>query len=875
MYRLFMSVLLLTALGMEAAGETPIMEITSRETYPDGITVAKLANGLTIIVQENHTAKVATVRCFVKNTGSVNEGKYLGAGLSHVLEHVVAGGSTTKRSEQEIRELVNTFGGNTNAYTSLDVTAYYIDCPSKNVETCIELIADSMQHAAFVPEEFDRELEVVQQELADGLENRGRVMWKMMQETLYQESPARIPIIGYLDVLKQVKREQIIDFYRTRYTPNNQIFVVVGDVETNKVLAQVAELWKETPRGFEPDSMIPQEPEQVAPRQATRTMDGEMADITIAFPTVKLNDPDLFALDVLSYILSEGDSSRMVRDMRYARSLVLSVTTSSYTPTFVRGFFGVKMVVAPEKEQEAIAAAMEHLHKMKTDLVTDAELAKAKKQKAAELVFSRQTVQGQAESLANSYMSTGSPRFNELYVEGIQKVTAEQVREVAQKYFRPESLNTIRILPKGASSADDLAEGLKNAESEVRFVTLDNGLKVLVKRVSHLPLVDVSLYALGGNLTDMENMSGRSSFLSAMLDKGTTTRTSEEIDEYFDSIGGVQSFSAGRNTIGGHLFILKEDLEKSFEVFADCVKNPAFPEDKFAQVKTLMLASIANRTSHPQSELMELFADSLPKTTPFHVVSGGKKEVVEALTPDALRKHYAQLLNPSRMILTIYGDVDEAGAIALAKKHFGDLPVAEDTKPWNFQYPNQLEKNIIKHKQTGKESGLVLLAYAAPSMFEKEDHAALRVLNEIMANYPGGWLFLELRGEGLVYSVFGSLLSGAVPGYNVFMAQTSPDKVAEVKKRLFAAVEKAKAGEITEEEFQNAKQKLIASHAQDNTTVSEQAKVQGLDELYGLGYDHDKTFEARYEEVTLEKVRAVARKYFTTYVLVSTSNREE
>ena len=115
------------------------------EKPAEGLTVATLSNGLTVMVQENHVAPVATVRCYVKNTGGAFEGRWLGMGLSHLCEHLVAGGSTTNRTEKEIEKIIDTFGGATNAYTSSDLTAYFIDCPAKHVMTCVDLIADQMR----------------------------------------------------------------------------------------------------------------------------------------------------------------------------------------------------------------------------------------------------------------------------------------------------------------------------------------------------------------------------------------------------------------------------------------------------------------------------------------------------------------------------------------------------------------------------------------------------------------------------------------------------------------------------------------------------------------------------------------------------------
>ncbi|HYW80919.1 MAG TPA: insulinase family protein, partial [Thermoguttaceae bacterium] len=192
----------LSAAGSESSDSPGLPEYTGVRRLAGDVTLATLSNGLTVIVQENHVAPVATVRCYVNNTGSAYEGRNLGAGLSHVLEHVVSGGTTARRSEKEIEKIIDTFGGATNAYTSTDRTVYFIDCPARHTMAAIDLVADAMQHIAFEPTEFERELAVVQRELADGKVNRQRVLWKLLMRTLYTVHPVRHPVIGYLDVLQ-------------------------------------------------------------------------------------------------------------------------------------------------------------------------------------------------------------------------------------------------------------------------------------------------------------------------------------------------------------------------------------------------------------------------------------------------------------------------------------------------------------------------------------------------------------------------------------------------------------------------------------------------------------------------------------------------
>ncbi|MCL2120518.1 MAG: insulinase family protein, partial [Planctomycetaceae bacterium] len=515
--------------------------ITARTEYPGGITVAVLENGLTVIVQEMHSSEVVSVRCFVKNTGSANEGKWLGSGVSHLLEHIVAGGSTTKRTEKEIEKLVDQMGGATNAFTSNDVTCYFIDTIAQFTPLAIELVAESVQYAAFEPSEFDREHKVVLQELLDGESNRGRVLWKMLSETLYLEHPMRHPVIGYSDVLAKLTVGDAKAFYRERYVPNNQFFVVTGDVNTDQVLDLVARAFAGTPRGADTYLAFGEEGLQVSPREATREMDGQTFDLVFAWPTVKISDPDMYPLDVAACILTQGESSRMVRRLKYEEQLILGIAASNYTPTGVSGMFRLFAAVLPDRFDAAQREMLNDVYRLREELVSETELDKAKKQKEAELVFGRQTPQDLAMSVGMNFIATGDPLFDEKYVEGIRQVTAEDVRNAVRKYLTPQRQNRIVIAPPGM--APKAAGETTGRETEpIELVKLRNGIRVLVKRQANLPMVTVSAITLGGTLVETPDTSGRGSLVAAMLDKGNKRMSAEQIAEYFDSIGGEISF---------------------------------------------------------------------------------------------------------------------------------------------------------------------------------------------------------------------------------------------------------------------------------------------------------------------------------------------
>jgi zinc protease len=856
------------------AAEPP--RYTSVQRLPDEVTVAALSNGLTVIVQENHVAPVATVRCFVKNTGSAYEGKNLGAGLSHVLEHVVAGGSTAHRSEKEIAKIVDTFGGATNAATSVDQTMFYIDCPAKNTLAAVELVADAMQHVKFEPKEFARELTVVRRELADGEVNRQRVLWKLLQQTVYSTHPARHPVIGYLDVLNATTNQTIIDFYHDRYVPNNQVFVVVGDVKTKSVLDEVAKQYTGTPRGRETYIPFQDEPEQIAPREAVSEMEGATYDMVFAWPTVKLSNADLFALDIAAYILGEGESSRLTERLRNQEQIVLGASCVSDTPHYVAGMFAVMAVSRPNTWEKASKEIQREVYRLRDELVGPEELAKAKKQKAAEFVFSRQTVAQMAESLGRNMLSCDDPLFDKVYVEGIQRVTAEQVREVARRYFVPQRLNRIIIAPPGGAPKLT-GKSAEATEGKIRLERLPNGLRVLLKRDAHLPMVNIQAVVLGGSLADSDATAGRSGLVGAMLDRGTAQHSARQIAEYFDSIGGNLSMGAGRFTLFGSATTLKGDLAGAAELLAECFTKPTFPDDEFAKVQQLALGAIARRADNPQQEIGELFFNSLPDASPYHVIQGGTVESVKKLTAKDLREYHAKYVVPNNMVVSVFGDIEPEASLALVKKHFGSLKADAGFQPLSFNRPNSINKTLARHKKIGKATGMVMLGYPTASIFDKKEYAEMTVLGAVMAGYqyPGGWLHNELRGAGLVYGVHAMQMTGPAPGYFAIIAQTRPDKVGEVVSRIERNVAKAKEGRISGEEFQIAVKRIIALHAQDNTAIGQQAQEAAIDELFGLGYDYRKTFDARIEAVTRKGVVEAARRYFGNHVLVTSSPDDE
>jgi zinc protease len=856
----------------EPSASVPV-RYASRQSLGHGVTKATLSNGLVVLVRENHAAKVATVRCFVRNTGSAYEGRHLGAGLSHMLEHLVAGGSSRKRSEEGIQKLLDTMGGQTNAFTSTETTAFFIDCPSSHMLSAIELVADYMQYATIPQDEYEREMGVVQRELEMGEADRTRVLHQAMKSLIYTEHPMRHPIIGYLPVVQQVKREDVVGFYQDRYVPQNLVFVVAGDVQTQAVLDAVLANFREFRRTTERTVVLPEEPDQASSRSTRLEMEGATTHYSVGWPTVPLQHPDLYALDVASYLLANGDSSRLGYRLKIEQPLAVGVASSSYTPGFVKGWFDVTVDGPPKNLEACRKIIVEEVARLQNELVPPEELTKVKRQKAAEHVFGQQTVQAQATALAESYLATGDPLFDEQYVHGIQDVTPEQVRDVARRYLQPQRLNTVIIDALG-TDRPVTGDAAQSAESAVLRRQLGNGLTVLLKRHSVTPTVSLQAFCYGGSLSDTAQTSGLASVTCELMTRGTRRYNALQIAEYFDSIGGQLAMHSQRNTSFLNCAVLKDDFPTALDYAYQVLFAPTFPADEFAKVREQQLAQIASRKADPKSEILDFWARQLPPQSPYGRTVMGREETVAQLKVDECRRFHERFIVPNNMVLAIFGDIDPDATLALVEESFGKVPRSDRFQLPPFPAQHAAATAGKAHLTSRHENtAMVLLAYPTVTFRDEKTRATIDVLDAILTggSGAGGRLFQELRGQRLVYYVLGTELAGPAPGYFLFLAQTRPETTDEVVQRIQNNVQRIAKDGVPEDEFQLAKRKLTAAHAMRNTTPTSQAFQAAIDELYGFGYDHDAAYDQRIAAVTAADAQQVVQRYFQKPLVITAS----
>ncbi len=789
-------------------------------------------------------------------TGSIDEGKWLGAGLSHVLEHMLFKGTTTRpgsRIDQEVQEV----GGCMNAYTSFDRTVYHIDVPNTGAKVAVDILCDIMQHASLPADELVKELDVIRREMDMNQDDPGRRAGRRLFETAFTRSSYRLTVIGYPDIFNDLQADDIRAYYRERYAPNNIFFVVVGDINPDEVVEQIRKAFSGSKSRPMPPSILPQEPRQTAAREMIEESPIELGHFHLSWHIPDIRHPDMPALDILSALLGSGRSSRLFREVREKKGLVTSVDAWTYNPGEL-GLFGMSAAADGAMFVEARDAMLAEVDRIQNEPIPPEEVAKVVKQFIAGTLASRKTMQGQAQTLGGNWMAANDLNFSERYLAAAKRMTPADIQRVARKYLTPENRTLYALLPTGAAPKTTLsAEAF--GDKGIEKINLPNGLCLLLKSDHRLPFVELRAVFRGGVLAESEAQNGLTQLMSKMLLQGTLTRSAEQIAREIESIGGNIDSFGGFNSFGASAEVLSADFQTGLDILADVILHPAFLTDAFEGEQRIQLETIRAQRDHLLQSCGRAMRRALFGPIGYGLDPSGNESSVQAIQTTDLAAFHSKLAVPNNCVLAIFGDIDAAAARAAVEKAFGGWQPG--ARPPSAPPEPEVLDRILRVKETrDKKQAVILMSFPGTSM-DAPDHYALDLLQEACSDL-GSRLFMRIRDKlGLAYYVGAQNFMGLAPGYFAFYAGTAPDKLALVEQELLKETELLCAEGLTEEELKRAKAKLVGQKKIARQDLGNLAMTSALDELYGLGYNRIDIEDKEYEAVTLAQIQSTARKY--------------
>ncbi len=867
--------------------KTPTLTVTPPTTLTSNVRKTVLANGLTVLTKEVHAAPVVTVQVWY-NIGSRNEAPGVN-GIAHQLEHMLFKG--TKDRPVQFGRLFAALGSNSNAFTSYDQTAYYGTVEKNKLTSLLTLEADRMQNATIDTEKLTGEKKVVISEL-QGYENSpGYRLNRAVKRAALPTSPYGLTVGGTKADVEKFTPEQVRFYYDAFYAPNNATLVVVGDFDTATLMTKVQDTFGKVPRR---DVKVPQSATTSATAKPVRRLTlkepGTTQILIEVYPSPPAIDPDVPAIDIMNYILTEGRSSRMYQSI--VETSIATGIDGGATNLAAGGWYQISAVTEPGKSLPKVEAAIaKQIKLLQTKGVTQQEISRAKAQVKSGYLLGNRDIESQARQLGNDQTTTGDYQFTDKYLAGIERVTPADVQRVAKKYLQANLKTTGYFLPTkiagkptpeasspkqtahsfSPSAPVDPAEVAKylppldpdtstQAQTLPQEVKLTNGLRVFLLPDNSTPTVTLSGNIQAGTEYDSPTKAGLATLTAANIMSGTKTRTALQIAQTLENRGAGLGFGAGREGVGIGGSALSKDLPILLQTLGDVLQNASFPTKEFELSRQRSLTGLKQELDNPSSLARRKFQQTVyPQNHPFTIFP--TEITLKGIAAKDLPTFYRQYYVPSQTMLAIVGDFKVADVQKLLEQNLGKW--TNPNQPSKPQYPTpQLPAKQILVNPTlpGKTQSVTLMGNKAINRQDPRFYSAV-VLNQILGGDTlSSRLGTEIRDrQSLTYGIYSSFAAGKRQGTFIISMQTAPEDTQKAIQSTIALLKEMQTKGVTEAEVASAKRSISSSYTVDLASPDEIAGATLGNAIYGLNPNEISEFPKKIQAVTIEQVNKVAQ----------------
>jgi len=828
--------------------------------------LVRLKNGMEVLLEENHAAKVVSLHLLVK-VGSVCESKKE-AGMCHLIEHMLFKGTPTRKVGEIARE-VESLGGEINAFTSFDETVYYINMASRFVTEGLGVLADAVKNPLFDEGELEREKEVVLEEIRRGRDIPQHRIGDLTFQNSFTRHPYGRPIIGFEDTVKKFTRDDVVSFYRRWYVPEKMTLIVVGDFEQKRIRREIVRLFGDMKPSRAPHIDLPTEPKQRDFRSYAEEATINSSYFSMAFHIPSILGEDTPALDLLAHVLGERDSSRLRQEIVEKKGLAEVIYTYPFISKYP-GLFIIGGITRPERLEGAISSVWEEISKVVSSPLEDDEITSAKINIRSEEVYERETAGGQAGKYAYFIAVAGDHEFEKRYYESVDRVDKKNVMEVAGRYLVPQNATLTVIVPKGARGRQGIRPprtsfkvgskkkaGIRGASPDL--ISFSNGLKVIIAENPTVPIVACVSASLGGLRAEGRSENGISNMVARTITKGAGNMNALQVAKRIESIAGAIDGYSGKSSIGIKAEFLSSYLSEGISLFLDTLLRPSFLEKEVAIERRKVLSEIKNQEDALATLAFTRFLAALFPTHPYGMDPLGKRETVNKIGRSEILDYYRRIFVPDRTVIAVVGDMDKEMVLEMLEERLsswerrGRAISPSPEKRGNHEI-------VVEYKRKGKEQAHIVLGFMGPSIRSKDQYS-VAILNHILSG-QGGRLFLRLRDEmGLAYAVGSSYFVGIEHGYIAMYIATEPSKVdvaiSGMKEILRNLVEKG----VSEDEIRRAKNYIVGAYELEKQRNMAVATAHAYNVLYGLGIGEFYNYTRKIMDMERKDILACIEKY--------------
>jgi len=856
-----------------------------------------LDNGLKVLTVEMHNAPIIFSQLAYK-VGSRNENIGL-TGLAHITEHMMFKGTPTY-PKGKIARLIKDNAGIFNAFTSNDITAYYEQMPKNKIDFALAIEADRMFNCLIDAGELKKELEVIKEERRMRTDDNPRGIFREEFNAIaFKSSPNHWPIIGWMNDIKKTTRDNVWNFYRTYYTPNNATLVLVGDFETETMLAKVRKYFGSIPRGPEVPLRKVHEPEQTSKRTVTvKRVDVKTVTVTMAWHTPAMGHPDNAALRVLARVLGGGRTSRLYKNLVEEKKLAIRASTrvrlakDSWLFTVSVELKREDIDKTPTVENIILA----EIKKIKQEGITEYELQKIKNHLRHSEIFENMKVSSVGMRLAR-YETYVSWQFYDQWKEQQKAVTLADVKRVANEYFNPDWVTVGYLLPENNNTESETQASLltpqnildvekcyylplsepffmpeeidvikpRPIEPRIEMGKLANGIPVYFIHDKAFPIFSIRGFIRTGNCPEDKEKPGVGMLTGRMMNRGTKKHTNDFLNERMDFVpfsfkisGGVERVRFSGGTITEYADSL---LKYGFEILTE----PAFPEDGFTVVRNNLISSIRKANAGKGWKTGRfIFENIYGKDHPYGRLVSGSEENVNKLTVNDLGEFHSKYYYPQHTVLCVLSNLTLEQAIAKLNKTFGKWTHPNPPELTLFPEPKPLTGRTVKtypmpeKKQADVRIGGTLAPYGHP------DTEAIDIAVHILGGSSlSSRMGVSIRDEqGLAYGVGVKTRQRNKGGLWFMKAGTKGENAQKLLHSAIKEIDKMRQEEVTDEELLTAKRYFIGTLPMVIETPLDILHQVAEMVRHEAPLNEFDTYADRVMRVTKQDVLRVMKKYF-------------
>ncbi|OHC01448.1 MAG: hypothetical protein A3H23_07980 [Planctomycetes bacterium RIFCSPLOWO2_12_FULL_40_19] len=825
-----------------------------------------LDNGMEVILIENHASPMITAFTIVK-TGSRNEDAATN-GSAHFLEHLLFNGTKT-RTQQELYNEMDYYGGYNNAHTGPDYTNFMILMPKEYIEQGMDIQADMLFNSTLPPEKFEKERGIVIEEIGKSADHPTTQVHNHFLRTLHSGTPYERPVLGTVSTISHLKRDDVQEYYHRWYVPNNMTLMVIGDFATTEMIELAREKYGLYSAGnlpeHKPVMLTPPKTVRIARANGMGKFPDDRQYLNMGFILPSPASGDFFSLQMLAEFL--GGKKDSVLDVLFEedsnKDLVNSINTNV---TFNSDFSTLQISAELPLKVDAdrvVDLILNAVRDMAVKPVTMSEIKPILISRATNEIYLQEKLHYYA-MMKSSYLAAGGYAFLSGYMGSIMQVTPESIQNAALQYLNSQ----LPVITLMSPPFEPTEAATGQSQNQYHMETLENGMTVVIKENHDSRVVGVHLAAKGRSLCEGKEKWGIAEVLQQMLlEGGTVNHPEEKLYHSLESIGAelklqdnpdipYDDYYNSPRFVYMRLKVVDFFFEEGISLLAEMVSQPQLTKDAFEQAKkSIVSLSTTTASSTPEAAGRMLY-DNLFVTNPgFGWLLGNAKDI-EQFNLEEVKAFHDKLYNPSNLVLTISGNLPIDKVMKLVKINFGGEWGESGWQPSAFKPQiRQLGKTV--RQRIGKSQSYVIVANICE--VEEEDETALHILSNIFSDR----LAFNLREQqGLAYTIDTHFPKYKdVRWYSVTMG-TRPENIEKAVSGIKEEIRLIRGASFNAKEVQQTINAALGRRGMRRMDRVSQAYYLSMEILDGKSPEADDQYGEKLKAVTPQDLERLAPKVF-------------